>query len=217
MLGINKNRRQNRNFEAFTKIHEAILKGELSPNQRLVETELSKKFGMSRTPIREALRELHALGHVSRLSNGRLIVTEYTPKQIHDIFEVKGVLEILVAKNVCRKATEQQLAELREFYGLIDEALEKGELEEFNRLNDQFHDMILEACGNEKLASMCKTIKDVYFEKKMTYIMSPKQLRRLVGKHKALFNAIQERNESKVKKCVKDYFKLVEKRVLTQK
>ena len=84
-----KNKKDSLAEEVLIKIQEAVISGDLRPNQRLTEMQMSRKFGMSRTPIREAIRRLQQMGYVTILPNGGAIITEFSPKYIRDQFEIR--------------------------------------------------------------------------------------------------------------------------------
>ena len=97
----------------FNTLRQAILKGELKPGERLMEIQLANRLGVSRTPVREAIRKLELEGLVLMIPRKGAVVAEITIKDLEDVLEVRGVLEILAVQNACQNITEIQLQELK--------------------------------------------------------------------------------------------------------
>ena len=97
----------------FNTLRQAILRGELKPGERLMEIQLANKLGVSRTPIREAIRKLELEGLVLMIPRRGAEVAEITEKSLRDVLEVRGALEELAVKLACQKITDAQIAELR--------------------------------------------------------------------------------------------------------
>ena len=97
----------------FNTLRQAILKGELKPGERLMEIQLAKKLGVSRTPVREAIRKLELEGLVLMIPRKGAEVAEITAQDLEDVLEVRGALEELAVKDACEHITDEQLVELQ--------------------------------------------------------------------------------------------------------
>ncbi len=192
--------------EVLVKLQEAIMSGELRPNERLVEKQLSLKYGMSRTPVHEAIRRLEQMGHVTVVDNGRASVTEFTQRHIRDMFETREALETKVVELACYRATDEQLQSARKFLDLAAEAVAKNDLEAYGSHNTSFHNVLLESCNNEKLISLVKNIRDQYYLGKLTRVMTHEELRRILKLHYVVIDAILSR---KAEKAQKSFRKLI--------
>jgi DNA-binding GntR family transcriptional regulator len=189
---------------ALIKIQEAVASGDLLPNQHLVEAQLSRKFGMSRTPVREAIRRLQQMGHVTILPNGRAIVTEFSPKHIKDQFEIREALESVVVKLDCERATEEQISRARIYLDQAAEAAARHDLGQLNRFKGLFHDVLLEACENDRLISMIKTIRDYYYIGRLARIMTEAEIRRNIKQHYVLIDSLSQRNKTGAQKALRE-------------
>jgi DNA-binding GntR family transcriptional regulator len=203
---LNKNKRKNTYAEkALIKIQDAIIKGELRPNQRIVESRLSRKLGMSRTPVREAIIKLQEMGRLTLLPEGGIVVAEYTSKRIKDIFEMREVLEALVTKDFCEHATDQQIARAEEYNRLTGQAVVQNKPADYDRYITMFHDTLLEACSNQMLVTIAKSMRDLSFESRVTSTLTNTELKRAVAKREAIVKAFHERNSTKAQRLIKDY------------
>jgi DNA-binding GntR family transcriptional regulator len=206
-----KNKKENLADEALMKLQDAIISGDLRPNQRLIELQLSQKLGMSRTPIREAIRRLQQTGYVTILSNGGAIVTEFSPKHIKDQFEIRETLETLVVRLACDRATREQISLARKYLDTAAEAASRHDLDEYYRFNTRFRDILLEACDNERLITLVKTLRNYYYLGRLARIISDAELRRNIKLQFALVNSISERNKTKAAKSIRELLKSLAK------
>lgn len=139
-------------------LRQAIVDGDYLPGQRLTEDRLAEDFGVSRNPIREALRVVEAEGFVLILPRRGAVVASPTPETLADIFAVRARLEPLAARLAAERATPADVAALR---ALLDRARQATEDEDFPAvadLNSQFHAQVIEISGNKWLSSMTKAL-----------------------------------------------------------
>jgi DNA-binding GntR family transcriptional regulator len=199
-------KKENLAEEALVKLQQAIMSGELRPNQRLVEKQLSQKYGMSRTPIHEAIRRLEQMGHVTVLDNGKASVTELTQRHIRDLYETREALEVKVIELDCVRATDAQIKRARELLDLAAKAAAKNDLDAYGSYNTRFHNILLESCRNEKLISIVKTIRDQLYLINLTRFMTRAELNRVIKLHYLVIDSIGER---KTEKAQKAFLKLI--------
>ena len=142
---------------AYLYIRNCLLNGEYPPGARLSEAELSEKCGVSRTPVREALRRL-ALEYFVRIEPNRgAFVIDWSREDIMDMFEMRSMLEGLAARKASERATDAQIVKMRSIINEIDTVVhEAGSImrDNFLKLNRQFHDSIFEASGSPKLTEI---------------------------------------------------------------
>jgi DNA-binding GntR family transcriptional regulator len=193
--------------EALSKIQEAIVSGDLRPNQRLIEVQLSRKFGMSRTPIREAIRRLQQTGYVTIQPSGGAIVTEFSQKHMKEQFEIREVLETLVVKLACERATEEQIHQAREYLDLAVECAARNDFNEYYRFDALFRDVLLEACDNDRLITLVKTLRNYYYLGRLVRVISDAELRRNIKQEFALINSVSDRNKAGAAKAIKEILK----------
>jgi DNA-binding GntR family transcriptional regulator len=147
------------------------------------------------------------MGYVTILSNGGAIVTEFSPKNMKDQFEIREVLETLVVKLDCERATESQISRARKYIGLAAEAAARQDLKEYYRNDAIFRDIILEACGNDRLIALVKTLRNYYYLGRLANVISAAELRRNIRQQLALIEAISHRNVAGATRAIRDLLK----------
>lgn len=140
----------------FHKIREDILSGEYKEHEELKEVSISEEMGVSRTPVREALRQLELEGLVQIIPNKGAYVTGITEKDVEDIYKLRSVLEGLCAKWACDHITKEQMEEMEENVYLARFHAEKGHLDQLAELDNRFHDIMYEACDSKMLEHLLK-------------------------------------------------------------
>src|SRR6266540_6813943 len=136
---------------AYQRLKDAIANGIYMPNQRLIEAEVTQALGVSRTTLRAALLRLHHEGLVEVEVNRGARVRAFSLEEAAAILEVREVLEGLAAALAAEKATPQDIGALRDVVGEMKEALAVADVRRYAQLNHQFHQIILDAAGNEVL------------------------------------------------------------------
>ncbi len=142
------------------KIRSQILDGKLRPGERLVEDRLSAELGVSRVPIREALRELSAEGLVRIERNRGASVTEVTPAMVGELVEVRALLEGLNARLAAQRHDPEIVGQLSEILARGNAAAEAGSTEQLARLNAEFHDRLAEASRNVVLSDVMRGLRE---------------------------------------------------------
>ena len=138
---------------------EAIMDDVLKGGDKLVEAELQKQFGISRSPLREAFRDLEKKGLVVIVPRKGTYVRRITLKDIEENFPVRAVLEGLAAKEACNRITENDIDEMEDILVELEEAAEKNDMKTYKRLHLLFHEIFIEASGNEVLIDILKTLR----------------------------------------------------------
>jgi DNA-binding GntR family transcriptional regulator len=139
-------------------LRQDIIAGRLRPGDRLVERELAERFGVSRVPVREAIRALVAEGFVLFETPRRTVVRRLTPTDVKELFELREALEVYAAGLAASRATPQDLAELRELLDTAARATAAGDAEAITDVNTRFHDRILATAGNGLLISVMEPV-----------------------------------------------------------
>jgi DNA-binding GntR family transcriptional regulator len=199
-----------------TSIRARVLSGEIAVGSRLPQERLASEFGVSRTPIREALRKLQADGVVELQPNRGAIVRGATAREIREAYEVRAELEGLAAELAATRIGDAQLEELHEAQRLFGDAIttlvadgvgEAGADDangEWTRANDLFHRVIQEAAGNQRLMQI---VQDVHraFPRGLTWSAlrrSSRLLEQNVEEHHAILAAIEQRDAEKARRAM---------------
>lgn len=189
------------------RLREDIVSGRLRPNERLVESDIAQRMKISRTPVREALKLLETQGYLSRLPNGRLIVTDHSPSQIRNLYEVREALETMALKLACQRATEEELERAKELHERMFEAVRERNINQFIELNSAFHNQLFSICGNEQLWSLLQTFRDQYFDRRLVRVFNTSDWHNMPKQHQKLLDAVRERNPRLAEKAVHEHIK----------
>jgi len=193
--------------EAIKRLRQAIVTGNLRPNQRLVESEIAKKLGMSRTPIREALKQLEMQGYLSRLRSGGLIVTDHSPTQIRNLYEIREALETMALRLACQRASREQVDRAAEYHARSLEVIRNRDINQFIELNSAFHNELLSACGNEQLWSLLRTFRDQSFDRRIVRVFTASDWRAMITQHQRMLDAVRQGNARLAEKAVHEHVK----------
>ncbi|MBM4761417.1 GntR family transcriptional regulator [Bacillus sp. B15-48] len=178
--------------QVYFSIKEKIIKGDYSPGQKLTESKLANLLGVSRTPVREALRRLEMDGLVvSRPSHG-VEVTNFSKEAMDSLFDCNSVLEGLAARKAAELIDNESLILLEECLFLAEKYFEEGELEKVAEKNTLFHDTIVSASNNPTLTHMMLQIRSQVLAYR-TFISSYKFRPTFMKEHYGIFEAIKNR------------------------
>ncbi len=136
----------------FRRLRDAIVAGELPANSRLAEPDLAKRLGVSRTPLREAIRQLATEGFVSTIPRGGSFVSPVTPQDAEELYAVRAVIEGLAARQAAQNPDPGKREILEEI--LEELAKRKGDLRRYHEMSGRFHDAIVALSGNRRLQAI---------------------------------------------------------------
>ena len=178
----------------FNTLRQAILRGELKPGERLMEIQLANKLGVSRTPIREAIRKLELEGLVLMIPRRGAEVAEITEKSLRDVLEVRGALEELAVKLACQKITDEQIAELRKAEKEFEVALQSGDVTIYAEADVKFHDVIYLATDNQRLIQLLFNLREQMYRYRVEYLKREEAHEKLLIEHKRIIETITKRD-----------------------
>lgn len=144
----------------FNTLREAILKGDLKPGERLMELQLAAKLGVSRTPIREAIRMLEQEGLAVTMPRKGAEVAKMTLKDMEDVLEIREALDELAVKIACDKISEKELQKLLEVKDQFENSTKTGDVKMIAEMDVKFHDVIFESTGNPKLVTLLNNLRE---------------------------------------------------------
>lgn len=176
----------------FNTLRNAILKGELKPGERLMEIQLAMKLGVSRTPVREALRKLELEGLVIMIPRRGAIVADITIQDLHDVLEVREALEELAVQKACANITQEQLEALQQAETDFKRYAENGDLMGCAESDMQFHEIIYEATNNRRLQQILMNLREQMYRYRMEYLKDKKMYRLLMEEHEQILKAIRK-------------------------
>lgn len=178
----------------FETMREAIISGDLAPGERLMEVQLAEELGVSRTPVREAIRKLELEGFVAMVPRKGAYVADYSIKDITEVFEIRAALESLAAGLACERATEQELEELQLLANQVWEMAKNNDIENIIQVDTDFHERIYQASRNSRLIQMISNLREQIHRFRSTSLASPGRLQDTLREHKGMVDAIIERD-----------------------
>lgn len=144
----------------FNTLREAIIVGELKPGERLMEVQLSEKMGVSRTPVREAIRKLELEGLVNMLPRKGAHVADLSVKDIMDVLEVRSTLDGLASMLSAERITDEELKELKHAHTQFVNYVEKDNMQGSIKKDVEFHDIIYRSSRNDKLIQIASNLRN---------------------------------------------------------
>jgi DNA-binding GntR family transcriptional regulator len=189
--------------ELTERLRALITRGDLAPGEKVPEKELCLQFGVSRTPLREALKVLASEGIITLRPNRGATVTALTAKELEEVFPVMGALEALSGEIACTHITDREVEAIRKLHNAMVVHWKKGELQPYFRLNQQIHEAILEATRNDTLKSIYRGLSGRILSARYIANMSPARWAKAVEEHEAILKALSQRDGAKLSKLLK--------------
>ena len=186
----------------FNTLREAILTGELEPGEHLMEVKLANKLGVSRTPIREAIRKLELEGLVVMTPRRSAQVAQITKEDLTDVLEVRRVLESLAIELCCKNRTEEDLEALRENLRNFTGCVKSNDLTAIARTDVQFHEIIYNATGNKRLNQILYNLREQMYRYRLEYIKDQHTRNTLVQEHREIIEAMEARDVERARKAI---------------
>ena len=181
----------------FNTLRQAILKGELEPGERLMEIQLAERLGVSRTPIREAIRKLELEGLVLMIPRKGAEVADITEKSLRDVLEVRKALEELAVQLACEKITQEELEELEKAGENFKKVLNRSkDITEVAEADVRFHDVIYMATDNQKLIHLLNKLREQMYRYRVEYLKNPDVHEQLIQEHEEIVYHIKRREKA---------------------
>ena len=174
----------------FNTLRQAILRGELKPGERLMEIQLANKLGVSRTPIREAIRKLELEGLVLMIPRKGAEVAEITEKNMRDVLEVRKALEELAVQLACDKITKEEIEEMKKAAEDFKKILKSKDITEIADV--RFHDIIYMATDNQKLIQLLNNLREQMYRYRVEYLKREEAHPQLIAEHAAIIEYISK-------------------------
>lgn len=189
----------------FNKIREDILSGKYAQNEELKENSIGIELGVSRTPVREALRQLELEGLVTIIPNKGAYVTGISEKDMHDIYIIRSYLEGLCAKWACDHITQAQIDELEEIVYLSEFHAKKDHHEQIVELDNKFHDIIYQASNSKILDHVLSDFHHYVQRIRMKSLSSSARAINSNKEHNAILEAIKRRDGVEAEKLAHEH------------
>jgi DNA-binding GntR family transcriptional regulator len=198
----------------FEALREAIVKGMLRPGERMMEIQLAEEMGVSRTPVREAIRKLELEGLVAMVPRKGAYVASLSMKDIVEVFEIRGALEGLAAELAAERITEDELEELERYLVKITESIEAGDLTLLVEADTDFHGQIYKASRNERLSQIISNLREQIQRFRKTSLSQPGRMRYALDEHKKIVEALSSRDGMLARKLAEEHIENAENSLL---
>lgn len=181
----------------FRTLRRGIHRGLLTPGERLIEIQLANRLGVSRTPIREAIRMLELEGLVVMLQRRGAVVSNITSKNLNDVLEVRLAMEKFATGLACERISPDEIEELENALRLFEEAVEKDDLTLMATRDKEFHDLIFKAAGNDVIVKLMANMQEQMYRYRLEYLKDREAHKTLINEHREIFVSLKDGNREK--------------------
>lgn len=200
--------------KVYSTIKKRILNGEYPPEYSLIELKLSDEFGVSRTPVREALRQLELDGLVHLVPNKGVFVAEITSKDISDIYEMRMLIEGLGSRWAAKTITDEEKAKMKEILDLCEFYTIKKEYNKVLEFDGRFHDVIFKASKSNPLNLILKQLHEFIQRARKASLFSPGRAEAAFIEHKAIYEAIASGDEDLAEQLTREHIQRAKESLL---
>lgn len=187
----------------FNTLRQAILTGELKPGERLMEIHLANRLGVSRTPIREAIRKLELEGLVTMIPRRGAEVAQITEKSLKDVLEVRRSLDALSVELACDRISEEELVALEAACGAFEAATKTRDPKRIAQADVALHDIIVKATNNSRLVQLVNNLSEQMYRYRFEYIKDETTHEHLIGEHRIIFESIRNKDRETAARTAK--------------
>jgi len=186
----------------YNKLKNAILNGVYKPGENLIEIKLAKQLGVSRTPVREALRQLELEGLVSSIPNKGVVVEGVTPQDVEDIYTIRKTVEGLAARWAAEKIKDDQLKEMKDILDLMEFYTLKDQTDKLSELDTRFHDIIFHACDSRPLESVLTNFHHFIQRARLVSIKATGRAVHSLEEHRSIYEAMEAHDPDAAEKAI---------------
>lgn len=200
----------------FYTLRQSILTGELKPGERLMEIHLADKLGVSRTPVREAIRRLELEGLVTTFPRRGAEVAQITEKSMSDVLEVRRTLDALCAELACERITQEGLNNLKLACEHFEQCVTTGDTKKIAQADVALHDIIVEATGNQRLIQLVNNLSEQMYRYRFEYIKDRSQHETLIREHRIIYQSIVDKDRDTAADAAKTHIDNQKKAIIRQ-
>ncbi len=198
----------------FNTLRQAILRGELKPGERLMEIHLADRLGVSRTPIREAIRKLELEGLVTMIPRRGAEVARITEKNLRDVLEVRRALDAFSCELACDRITKQEEEELRRACEEFADATTTRDATVIAAADVRLHDIIVRAAGNDRLTELINNLSEQMYRYRFEYIKDTSNHDKLIEEHRIIYESIVKKDKRTAARTAKLHIDNQERSIL---
>ena len=198
----------------FKTLRQGILTGELKPGERLMEIHLANRLGVSRTPIREAIRMLELEGLVTMIPRRGAEVSQITEKNLRDVLEVRRALDALAVELACERITEDEKGALKEACEEFERATVTKDAKTITQADVKLHDIIVAAAGNDRLTQLVSNLSEQMYRYRFEYIKDESKHQSLIEEHRIIYQSIIRCDKRTASEAIKTHIDNQEKSII---
>lgn len=195
-------------------LREAIRGGVLKPGERLMEIQLAEELGVSRTPVREAIRKLELEGYVIMMPRRGTYVANLSIRDVNEVFEIRTTLDSLASGLAAERITDEELERLERLLVLIGEYIEQNDMEKIVETDMEFHDILYQASRNIRLVGIIYNLREQLTRFRSTSMSYPGRLKETLEEHIRIVEAIAQGNVELAQKAAEEHMEKSEQTLL---
>ena len=197
----------------FTTMREAIINGDFKPGQRLMEVQLAEQMGVSRTPVREAIRKLELEGLVVMVPRKGAYVAGLSSEDVKEVLEIRAVLEGLAASLAAKNASAADIEQLQEIVEKFKVAAEEKDVVKLINFDSDFHDVMYRASKNKKLIQLISALREQVQRFRVAYFTKIRSTQTLIEEHNDLVSSIVNNEPDRARAIAEKHISTTEKRI----
>ena len=198
----------------FKTLRDAIITGQFQPGERLMEMKLANEMGVSRTPVREAIKKLEAEGLVIMNPRRGAQVAPINEKDLKDILEIRKALESLSCRIACGKVTQDDIKKLRSINRAVSKAIRENDIPMIVEKDVEFHDAINQITDNARLQKFLGQLKEHLYRYRLEFIKNMENHSSIIEDHERIIEAITQKDAETACKEIEDHIELQERFIL---
>jgi DNA-binding GntR family transcriptional regulator len=173
-------------------LRDAIRKGKLKPGERLMESQLAEDLGVSRTPVREAIRKLELEGYVIMMPRRGTYVANLSIRDVNEVFEIRTSLDSLASGLAAERITDEELERLQRLLVAIGGYIEENDMDKIVECDTEFHDLLYQASRNSRLVGIIFNLREQLTRFRSTSMSFPGRLKATLEEHRRIVEAIAQ-------------------------
>jgi DNA-binding GntR family transcriptional regulator len=189
----------------FENLKQAIVRGDFSPGNRLVESRIAEAMGISRTPVREAIHKLEREGLIKKLPQGGFYVLNLTREEIEETFGIRSVLESYAARLAAINHQKEELEPVEEKIGEFQYFLNRGEMGTLLKINTEFHNLLYAMSRSPKLIKMINDLQDQIYRFRKIILNIETMAKTSNDDHRQMLSAMKTRDADRVETLVRQH------------
>jgi DNA-binding GntR family transcriptional regulator len=194
----------------FESLREAIINRQLEPGERMMEIQLAEEMGVSRTPVREAIRKLELEGLVVMVPRKGAYVAGLSLKDVAEVFEMRRALEGLASELAADRITDDELDNLERYLVKIADDIERGDLNQVVETDTDFHTLLYQASRNQRLTQSISNLREHIQRFRTTSLSNPGRMKEALEEHRKIVEAISSRDGEAARRLAQEHIENAE-------